>query len=280
MLMTMKPRPLDSAPAAGKRRQSISPAIRGERETVINALQPVVQMLGSMLGTNVEVVLHDLTTPARSVIGIANGHVTGRTIGSSILRGPKDDKSFAEVMRELAVRGQAVHAVVTDYATENMAGQRLKSSSVIFRDTQGEPFAALCLNADMTLFETAHSWLERLLNIRPAAEPVQASEPEMDVLMKDIINDAVHKLGKPIAMMSKDEKIYAVQVMMRRGLFIVKGGVARAAAALGVTRHSIYNYLDELRERNPSAEAEEILLQATPRAKTAQSGRKGSSTKR
>jgi hypothetical protein len=38
--------------------------------------------------------------------------------------------------------------------------------------------------------------------------------------------------------------------MMQRGLFIVKGGVERAAAALGVSRFTIYNYLDVLRERN------------------------------
>lgn len=43
--------------------------------------------------------------------------------------------------------------------------------------------------------------------------------------------------------------IQAVQAMMQRGLFIVKGGVERAATALGVTRFTIYNYLEALRER-------------------------------
>jgi len=254
----MTTRSLGLTPVPRKRRQSLDPTIQIERATVISALQPIVQMLGSILGSNVEIVLHDLTMPERSVIGIANGHVTGRTVGSSVLSGPKDDLSFAEVMRELKVRGQAVHAVVADYPTENASGQRLKSSSVIFRDTMGEPFAALCLNADMTMFEVAHSWLERILNTKPLAQPVQASEPQMEILMKEIINDAVHKLGKPIAMMNKEEKIYAVHVMMQRGLFIVKGGVERAAKALGVTRHSVYNYLEELRKRNSSI-AEDLL---------------------
>jgi predicted transcriptional regulator YheO len=276
----MKTRSSNAKSVHGKRRQQLSPAIQTERAIVINAIQPIVQMLGSMVGTNVEVVLHDLTTPQRSVIGIANGHVTGRSIGSSVLSGPRGDLSFSAVMEELDVRGRAVHAVVQDYRTENSSGQRLKSSSTIFRDSEGEPFAALCLNADMTIFEAAHSWLERLLNAKPTAQPVQASEPEMDVLMKEIIDDAVHKLGKSVSVMNKEEKIYAVQVMMRRGLFIVKGGVARAAAALGVTRHSIYNYIDELRERSDTTEAEDTLPTSPPRADTPRSQSKRANGKR
>ena len=225
-------------------------------------MRPVVKMLGSMLGSNVELVLHDLTTLDHSVIGIANGHVTGRSIGSSVLSGPKDDQSFAAVMEEMNVRGRAIHALVENYSTQNASGQRLRSSSVIFRDSNGEPFAALCLNADMAPFEAAHTWLERILHTKPVtAEPLPSSEPEMDVLMKEIIDDAVHKLGKRVSMMSKEEKIYAVQVMMRRGLFIVKGGVPRAAAALGVTRHSIYNYLEEVKTRQDDSG---IALQSAP----------------
>jgi predicted transcriptional regulator YheO len=39
--------------------------------------------------------------------------------------------------------------------------------------------------------------------------------------------------------------------MQQRGLFIVKGGVERAAAALGVSRYTIYNYLEALRQVLP-----------------------------
>ncbi|MCK9686423.1 helix-turn-helix transcriptional regulator [Scleromatobacter humisilvae] len=247
----MAKRSMATAPKrAAKPGPRLSESIRAERAAVVCALQPVVKMLGNMLGPNVELVLHDLTALDHSVIGIANGHVTGRSIGNSVLSGPKDDKSFAAVMEEMNVRGQAIHALIEDYSTENSSGQRLRSSSVIFRDSDGEPFAALCLNADMAPFEAAHAWLERILHAKSLTpDPKPSGEPEMDVLMKEIIDDAVHKLGKRVSMMSKEEKIYAVQVMMRRGLFIVKGGVPRAAAALGVTRHTIYNYLEEVKLR-------------------------------
>ncbi|CAN7730343.1 helix-turn-helix domain-containing protein [Variovorax sp. LjRoot84] len=50
-------------------------------------------------------------------------------------------------------------------------------------------------------------------------------------------------------LMRKDEKTAAVAQMLDRGLFIVKGGVDKAASALGVTRFTVYNYLDDLKSR-------------------------------
>jgi predicted transcriptional regulator YheO len=68
--------------------------------------------------------------------------------------------------------------------------------------------------------------------------------------MKEIIAESVQRFGKPVSAMGKEEKIHAVDAMMQRGLFIVKGGVERAASALGVTRFTIYNYFDALRQRS------------------------------
>lgn len=47
--------------------------------------------------------------------------------------------------------------------------------------------------------------------------------------------------------MKKLQKLEAVRQMQDRGIFIVKGGIEKAAAALGVTRYTIYNYLEQIR---------------------------------
>jgi len=227
-------------------------ALAAERRQLMQALHPVVQMLGTIVGHHVEVVLHDLTQPQRSIVAIANGHVSSRRIGNSILSGPKDDRGFAAARQTLAQRGQAVHSIIDGYPTLTRAGTRLKSSTVVFRDAAGEPFAALCLNADLTIAEAAHAWLGRLLQ-GAAAAPAPTESPDMDALMHEIIGDAVRRLGKPVALMNKEEKVQAVQAMMQRGLFIVKGGVGRAAASLGVTRFTVYNYLELLRRRSDGA---------------------------
>lgn len=221
-----------------------------ERRQLFQALHPVVQMLSTIVGPHIEIVLHDLLQPQSSIVAIANGHVSGRRVGHSILSGPKDDRAFADAKRLLVERGDAVHSVVGSYPTRTRSGRPLHSSTVVFRDASGEPFAALCLNADLSIIEAAHAWLGRLLPGHDAAPfPPDETPPDKDALMQEIVADAVRRLGKPVQLMDRDEKIRAVQAMMQRGLFHVKGGVVHAAAALGVSRFTIHNYLDTLRRQ-------------------------------
>ena len=42
---------------------------------------PVVQFMGEICGKNYEIILHDVSTPERSVIAACNGHLSGRPIG-------------------------------------------------------------------------------------------------------------------------------------------------------------------------------------------------------
>lgn len=238
-----------SAPAVNAR-------LAAERRQVLDVLRPIVTMMESILGPNVELALHDLTQPERSVLAIANGHVSGRQVGSSILSGPKEDRAFAVAWNATLDRSQRGHSVVTDYPTASPGGTPLKSATVVYRDTEGTPFAALCMNADLSVLKLAHAWLEQALVGKPsvAAPAVTSAEaPEMDVLMDEIIRSAIRTLGKPVRLMNKQEKVAAVEQMMRRGLFIVKGSVGSAASALGVSRFSIYNYLDEIRGRDEPA---------------------------
>lgn len=225
-------------------------SLAAERAAVINALRPVVPMLAAMAGPHLEVVLHDVSKPENSVIAIANGHISGRSVGSSVLEGPQNDKGFAAATRIKSKQG-ALHSIVEDYVTVTADGRELRSASAIFRDASGEPFATLCLNADLSGFQMAHGWLAQMLKpvAQAAPAPVAApAESQMDMLMQEIISEAVGPGGSAEAL-TREEKIQAVGAMQRRGLFIVKGGVERAAAALRVSRFTVYNYMEQLRRR-------------------------------
>lgn len=185
------------------------------------------------------------------MIAIANGHISGRGVGSSVLEGPQNDKGFAAATRIKSKEG-AVHSIVEDYVTVTAYGRELRSASAIFRDASGEPFATLCLNADLSGFQAAHGWLSQMLkpmvSVAAPSVPAAPAESQMDTLMQEIISEAVGPGGSAEAM-KREEKIEAVGAMQRRGLFIVKGGVERAAAALGVSCFTVYNYMEQLRRR-------------------------------
>ena len=228
--------------------------MKREREAILAALGGVVPMLGAMVGEHIEVVLHDLTRPESSVLLIANGHVTGRGAGSPLLAGPGNDKALAILAEGMNPSQPAGHVSVYPYPTVTRDGRALTSGTVMFRDSLGHTFAALCLNADFHSIETARALLERMLPSRSHdAEQAKLDAPDMAGLMRDIIANAVRRSGTPVARMDKDEKTAAVETMLERGLFMVRGGVERAAKALGVTRFTIYNYLEDIKSRRGAA---------------------------
>lgn len=217
---------------------------QAEKQAVLRALSAVVKLAGTMVDAHTEVVLHDLSRPECSIVSIENGHVSGRRLGDAILGGPAGDRGFAAI--EQAMRqGGAEPALVSGYHTLSRDGRRLLSASAVFKTTAGEPFAALCLNSDHSQLEAALACLQTLVGRAPPPPRTAPEPPAMDEAMRDIIAQALD--GKPLARMKKADKKQAVAQMLEQGLFIVKGGVERAAEALGVSRYTIYNYLDEIR---------------------------------
>ncbi|WP_275923811.1 helix-turn-helix transcriptional regulator [Burkholderia sola] len=225
--------------------------VQSEREAILSAISSIIPMLGAMIGDHVEIVLHDITRPEISVLQVANGHVTGRKSGDSLLAGPQNDHGLVATARGLIDTATAPdHVSMFPYSTTTRDGRMLTSGSVIFRDSSGQPFAALCVNADMHDIETVHALLSRMLSTGNGNNPEQrpnTSPPDIESLIDNIICQAIHRYRKPVVQMTKEEKTTAVALMQDRGLFIVKGGVDKAASALGVTRFTIYNYLDELK---------------------------------
>ena len=214
-----------------------------------------------MVGSHVEVVVHDLMKPAASVIYIANGHVTGRELGASLLDGPANDTAFLAAKGELTAVSDSSHSVVVDYPTLSPTGKPLRSATVVFRDAAGEPFLALCLNADLSVAMEAKRWLEGFLpggrrqtapptnEGPPSADEPTDSPPALEDLAHTIIDEVVRRRGKPVSEMTRDEKLDALTLMVGRGVLMVRGGVERVAGALGVSRFTVYNYLEVLRER-------------------------------
>ncbi|MDR1806500.1 MAG: helix-turn-helix domain-containing protein [Propionibacteriaceae bacterium] len=110
-------------------------------------------------------------------------------------------------------------------ATLSAAGARL-----VVEAPDGTPLAELSLNL--------------LAPAPPAAEP----EPPADVadLATTALVHAVAAVGVPVDLMHKRHKLAVVADLDRQGFFRLKNSVERAAAALHVTRYTVYNYLKEL----------------------------------
>jgi predicted transcriptional regulator YheO len=224
-----------------------------ERRLVLETMRHVVEGLERALTSDVEIVLHDVTKPKSSVVAIANGSITGRTIGSAIISGPFDDLGLSKLLSsEGGAPGEAC-TIVTDYRTRARNGNELESTSMLFRDDRGGAYAALCVNADRSKLRHMQSILSDLMG--EAREPIAGANaeaaPRVETVVQDIVDEAIRGRGKPVSIMTKDDKMAAVDQMHRRGIFLIRSSVDMVAKGLGVSRFTIYNYLDELKRSAP-----------------------------
>jgi len=214
-------------------------------------LSAAVRVIGSVVSCQTEVVLHDLRQPEYSIAEIANAGVTGRKRGDSVLAGMRTDKAFLSAMER---RDEPV-SLLLDYVTFSREGKPLRSSTAIYRDSHHQPFAALCINVDNTGIEEALRVLNSLTGIvapahdcAPVTPAADNSHASIEDLMHEIISTTHVLDGKSNRADTKRANLLAVKNMQEKGIFLIKGGVEKAAAALGVTRYTIYNYLDELKD--------------------------------
>ncbi|WP_241626376.1 helix-turn-helix transcriptional regulator [Rosenbergiella epipactidis] len=224
-------------------------------ENIILILSATVRALGSVLANNSEIALHDLRHPASSIAEIANPQVTGRKKGDSVLSGMRTDPAFINVMED---KNEPV-SLLLDYETFSHEGKPLRSSTVLYRDRAGKPFAAICINVDNSGIEQAITLLQSLSGIKapPTATPLPAPSSEnhhesIENLMYEIIGSTTTASSGNSRTDMKRANLMAVKSMQEKGIFLIKGGVEKAAAALGVTRYTIYNYLDELKNGDES----------------------------
>lgn len=211
---------------------------------ILKNIIPLVDGLASTFGKNCEIVLHDISNPQHSIIAIANGHVSNRTIGS-----PMSEYGLATLRK-----GEYGKHII-NYKKKTKDGRILKSSSIFIKDEAGELIGILCINYDLSELTIAKNILNEFTQI---TDTIECIEPDSDNNAEDNINDVLSNIvdktlnavGKPVAYISKEEKVNIVQMLDEKGVFLIKGAIDHVAKVLCVSRYTIYNYLDEIRMNN------------------------------
>ncbi len=219
-------------------------------EQVLQVLKPLVHVIAAQFGRNCEVVVHDLRDPEHSVVAIANGHVTGRTSGSPAIGGPVGDHAPRLLQSEEQVPGHLL-----SYETTTRDGRRLKSSTAFYRDAQGQVVAALCINYDLSSLLVAEALIADLRGCRSAEgsgdSDAQASQRvDVNEVLAQLVQEAIADQGKSILLMERDDKVAAVQRMYDKGVFLIKGSIDYVANALGVSRYTVYGYVEQIKSKN------------------------------
>ncbi|MDD4833366.1 MAG: PAS domain-containing protein [Lutispora sp.] len=214
--------------------------MKNDIHPILQALIPIVEGLAQTFGKNCEVVLHDINIPQNSIVAIANGHVSGRTIG-----GPMSEYGLATLKKAQFDKDKI------NYMKKTSDGRVLKSSLMYVKDEVGEVIGFLCTNFDISEITVARNILNDMIDINTQDSLVESQEESFGSTINEVLSNIVNKnlesFGKPVAFMSKEDKVNIVETLEDKGVFLIKGAVDYVAKVLCVSRYTIYNYLDEIR---------------------------------
>jgi predicted transcriptional regulator YheO len=199
-------------------------------------LRPLVHELAAVLGETSEVVLHDFSDLEHSIVEIA-GNVTGRRVGGSV----------TQIGLALAAQGNDAQSQI-GYLTRTATGRVLKSSTLLLRDQDGRVFGALCVNVDVTQFRVAARLLADLAGPAGVAPADIDFSDDIRRVLEAEVEQIERTLGRSPDFANKADRMEVVAALKRRGAFAVQRAVPYVAQRLGVSRATIYTYLEEIRQ--------------------------------
>lgn len=204
---------------------------------LLRAFIPTANAIAGTFGNECEVVIHDLTTPENSVVYVSNGIVTGRRPG----------QSFDHLVRQVLLNKDFRNDNVVNYTFSTEDGRLIKSSSALIRDQQQEVVGMICINFDITNWKKIQSAINQFLSVTN-----EKIEKEVDVNqdVMSIIDEIIHNIvgERDLKDIKRRDAIDLVRFMDEKGIFLVKGTIDKIANLLGVSKVTIYSYLDEAKK--------------------------------
>lgn len=203
-----------------------------DRDEAFEFLDRTARGIAEMFGSSCETLVHDMGTPTHPILAIYNGHVSGRGVGSTL--------DILGTARELDAEA-TVNDQVNLYAT-TPAGAQIKSSTF---HIIGEDYnLALGVNFDYTSLVYANRILVDLMSAE--ADLRAALWQGGDSALADLFEDCLAALGKPLDALTKTDRLKLVALMDQKNAFSYRKSVPFVSKRLGVSRYTVYKYLDEL----------------------------------
>lgn len=200
-------------------------------------LKRLATAITTEFGSSSEVVVHDLnaTDTEHTIVAIENGHVSQRQAGGGASR---------VVLEALHRKSDPTLTDALGYLTKTRDGRILKSSTIYLRNAAGVAEGVLSINYDVTELLMAERAIDSILNHKAEDKTPDRIPQNVNDLLDDLIDQSVALVGKPIAMMTKDDKIEAIQFLNNAGAFLVTKSGDKVSKHFGISKYTLYSYID------------------------------------
>ncbi|MDF2680331.1 MAG: YheO domain protein [Brevibacillus sp.] len=227
---------------------------RGERmkSQLINYV-PLVEFLGSVLGSHCEIVLHDVSNIEKSIVAIKNSHVSNRSVGGSLT-----DLAL-QILKE---KSYLEKDFLINYSGKTKDGKIVRSSTFFIKDDVGNVAGMLCINMDISAMVETRNRLDEMIqgvfavspnglnlegkNLESPSSPIEDLHTSIEDLTTSIILKALSEMEIPPDRMSPEEKMKVVQRLSEKGVFLIKGSVSEVAKHLKTSEATVYRYMSKI----------------------------------
>ena len=124
----------------------------------------------------------------------------------------------------------------------------MKSSTFYIRDDDGSVSYIFSLNYDITAFTAASTAIQSLIATKDNLPDLTGDSPRrithnVNDHLDLLIEQAVAKVGKPVAMMNKDVKGSVVQYLDHAGAFLITKSGDKVSSYLWISKFTLYSYM-------------------------------------
>ena len=199
---------------------------------ILEQYKTLVEFLGQALGSDYEVVLHDLSEGSNAIVAIVNGHISGRSMGAPLT---------ALALRFLADKEYEQHDYKVGYRGVSRKNGNLRSSTMFIKDEAGQVIGMLCINfyLDSPLSEIVQS-ITGNPRSRTESEYFASSMPEA---LSEAIGNARKIVMQNPSIPSTNKNKELIRILYEKGIFKVKDAVASVAEALDISKNTVYLHL-------------------------------------
>ena len=207
-------------------------------DLTFTTLKQLARGLAEQFGSNCEIVIHDLSEEHidNSIVHIENGHVTGRKLGGS------PSNVVIEAIQKNPDDLEDQYA----YLTRTDSGRILKSTTIFIKGEDKRPRYVLAINYDITNLLALESTIKSLTTTSEDANTDQPTPIPMDVnqLLDELIAQSVELVGVPVAYMTKEDKIKAIQFLNDSGAFLITKSGDKVSKFFGISKYTLYSYVN------------------------------------
>ncbi|MDR3258034.1 MAG: helix-turn-helix transcriptional regulator [Fusobacteriaceae bacterium] len=204
----------------------------------IEVLKQIAHSMVVHFGNNCEVLIHDLENNnfQNNIIYFENIHTGNRQIG---------DNSYQVILESL---NKNINEIKDNlgYLVKTKDGRILKSSNLYFCDEKKEKIKyVLSINYDITSFLTIDNAIKSLIKTPEENnhKPIDAPK-NVNNLLDELLASAIALIGKPVALMTKEEKITAIKYLNSAGIFLITKSGDKVSKFFNISKYTLYSYID------------------------------------